>query len=78
MTLPWRIGELALLDGAMGTALIARGLPEGALPDSWVVERPGEVARVHARHAAAGSEGEPSRLVHPCVGGDHRERATNA
>lgn len=55
MTLPWRIGELALLDGAMGTALIARGLPEGALPESWVVERPGEVARVHARHAAGGA-----------------------
>jgi 5-methyltetrahydrofolate--homocysteine methyltransferase len=44
-----------LLDGAMGTALLARGLPAGALPEEWALERPGEVASVHAAHAAAGA-----------------------
>lgn len=45
-----------LLDGAMGTALVARGLAAGALPEEWVLERPDEVAAVHGAHAAAGAE----------------------
>jgi 5-methyltetrahydrofolate--homocysteine methyltransferase len=44
-----------LLDGAMGTALQAAGLPAGALPEEWVLARPAEVAAVHAAHAAAGA-----------------------
>uniref|UniRef100_UPI001F567606 homocysteine S-methyltransferase family protein n=1 Tax=Anaeromyxobacter oryzisoli TaxID=2925408 RepID=UPI001F567606 len=44
-----------LLDGAMGTALLARGLPAGALPETWLRSRPEELARVHAEHAAAGA-----------------------
>lgn len=44
-----------LLDGGMGTALIARGLPAGALPEEWLRERPGEIAAIHAEHAAAGA-----------------------
>jgi len=54
--LPRRTGDCALLDGAMGTALLARGLPGGALPERWVVERPWEVARVHAQHSAGGAQ----------------------
>jgi 5-methyltetrahydrofolate--homocysteine methyltransferase len=46
----------ALLDAAMGTALLARGLPGGALPEEWLLERPEEIAAVHAEHAAAGAE----------------------
>lgn len=45
-----------LLDGAMGTALLAAGLPQGALPEAWLLERPEAVAAVHAAHAAAGAE----------------------
>jgi 5-methyltetrahydrofolate--homocysteine methyltransferase len=44
-----------LLDGAMGTALIARGLAAGAFPEEWVLARPSDVAAVHAAHAAAGA-----------------------
>jgi 5-methyltetrahydrofolate--homocysteine methyltransferase len=44
-----------LLDGAMGTALIARGLPAGALPEEWLAARPHDIAAVHAEHAAAGA-----------------------
>jgi 5-methyltetrahydrofolate--homocysteine methyltransferase len=50
-----RGGAPVLLDGAMGTALHARGLPLDRLPESWVVERPAEVASVHAAHVAAGA-----------------------
>ena len=45
-----------VLDGAMGTALIAAGLPAGALPEAWLVERPEAIAAVHAAHAEAGAE----------------------
>lgn len=49
------LGGPTLLDGAMGTALIARGLPAGALPEEWIPSRPDEIAAVHAGHAAAGA-----------------------
>jgi 5-methyltetrahydrofolate--homocysteine methyltransferase len=50
-----RAGDATLLDGAMGTALLARGLPRSVLPERWVCERPWEVARVHAAHASVGA-----------------------
>jgi 5-methyltetrahydrofolate--homocysteine methyltransferase len=49
------VAEVILLDGAMGTALQAAGLPAGALPEEWVLARPAEVERIHAAHAAAGA-----------------------
>lgn len=45
-----------LLDGAMATALFARGLPAGELPEAWLLARPKEIRRIHAEHAAAGAE----------------------
>lgn len=49
-------GQRILLDGAMGTALLARGLPPGALPDAWLLARPEAIRAVHAEHAAAGAD----------------------
>ena len=46
-------GRLAA-DGAWGTELAARGLPAGAPPELWNVERPDEVRRVAASYVAAG------------------------
>ncbi len=46
----------ALLDGAMGTALLDRGLEPGAVPEEWILSRPEEIAAVHAAHAAAGAK----------------------
>ncbi len=45
-----------LLDAAMGSALIARGLARGRPPEAWNLERPEVVEAVHAHHLAAGSE----------------------
>ena len=56
MTLPPRSGHVLRLDGAMGTALFARGLSTDVPPEAWVAERPWEVAAVHAGHAAVGAE----------------------
>jgi 5-methyltetrahydrofolate--homocysteine methyltransferase len=45
-----------LLDGAMGTELIARGFRPGAPPEDWNASRPGDVAAIHAAYYAAGAD----------------------
>lgn len=45
-----------LLDGGMGTELIARGFPQGACPESWNVEKPEIVKQIHTSYFNAGSD----------------------
>ncbi|MCU1282671.1 MAG: Homocysteine S-methyltransferase, partial [bacterium] len=46
-----------LLDGAIGTELIARGLRvREESPEAWNLERPDQVRAVHAAYAAAGAD----------------------
>jgi len=45
-----------LLDGAMGTELMARGLAQGVAPELWNVERPEIVKDIHAAYFAAGAD----------------------
>ena len=46
-----------LLDGALGTELIARGLRvRQDCPESWNLDRPDEVRAIHLAYAAVGSE----------------------
>ena len=45
-----------LLDGAMGTELMARGLGLGVPPELWNEDRPDVVREVHAAYFAAGSD----------------------
>jgi len=45
-----------LFDGAMGTELMARGLPLGGVPELWNVERPEDVKSVHEAYFAAGTD----------------------
>lgn len=45
-----------LLDGALATALFARGLGRDVPADLWNVERPEEVGEVHDSHRRAGSQ----------------------
>jgi 5-methyltetrahydrofolate--homocysteine methyltransferase len=49
-------GPPLLLDGGLGTMLIARGLPAGAPPDAWTTARPEVLTEVHRAYVAAGSE----------------------
>ncbi len=49
-------GRTVLLDGGLGTELMARGLPQGSSPESWNAERPEAVSAVHADYFAAGSD----------------------
>lgn len=47
--------KTTLLDGGLGSLLIARGLAPGAAPESWVLSRPDDVRRAHGDYVAAGS-----------------------
>ena len=50
-----RLGkELLFFDGGMGTLLQAAGLPDGYLPDLWVLENPEAVKNVHRAYINAG------------------------
>ena len=51
-----RRGPCILLDGGLGTELIARGLPPGTPPDLWTLERSAEVLSVHREYVQAGSD----------------------
>jgi methionine synthase I (cobalamin-dependent) len=64
-----REGPPLLFDGGLGSMLIARGLPAGAAPETWVLERPAEVARAHRAYVEAGSE-----AVHTSTFGGNRTR----
>lgn len=67
-----RAGPAIILDGGMGTMLMARGLASGAAPEVWNVERSGDVEAVHREYVEAGSEAvhtntfgaTPMRLEH--------------
>ncbi|MGK2856931.1 MAG: homocysteine S-methyltransferase family protein [Thermoanaerobaculia bacterium] len=45
-----------VLDGGMGSALIARGLTPGTPPELWNLERGDAVTEVHRAYVAAGSD----------------------
>jgi len=45
-----------LFDGAMGTELLRAGLPQGACPELWNVDRPDAVREIHRSYFAAGSD----------------------
>jgi methionine synthase I (cobalamin-dependent) len=51
-----RAGEPLVLDGGFGTMLIAHGLPRGAPPDAWTLERPEVLESIHRAYVEAGSE----------------------
>lgn len=47
---------IVLLDGGMGTELIAHGFPQGACPESWNIEKPEIVQKIHKSYYDAGSD----------------------
>lgn len=64
-------GPPIVLDGGLGTAFIANGLPRGIPPDRWNLDRGDVVTAVHRAYVEAGSEavhantfgGNPIRLA---------------
>ncbi len=49
-------GEVLVADGATGTNLQQRGLEQGAPAETWVLERPAEIVRLHRDFVEAGAD----------------------
>ena len=47
---------ILLLDGAMGTQLMERGMKGGETPENWVLENPGDLASIHKAYFDAGAD----------------------
>jgi 5-methyltetrahydrofolate--homocysteine methyltransferase len=45
-----------LFDGGLGTELMRRGLPQGAAPETWNLDRPESLREIHAAYYAAGAD----------------------
>ncbi|MGN0852645.1 MAG: homocysteine S-methyltransferase family protein [Kiritimatiellia bacterium] len=48
--------RVLMLDGGMGTQLLARGLQPGEIPELWNLTHPADVQAVHAAYLASGSD----------------------
>lgn len=48
--------KVVSLDGATGTELIKRGMPQGVSPELWALENPDAVNDIHNAYIAAGSD----------------------
>jgi 5-methyltetrahydrofolate--homocysteine methyltransferase len=48
--------KLLISDGATGTNLIQRGLPQGKTAEEWVLENPREILQLHRDFIVAGSD----------------------
>ncbi|MBE0461047.1 MAG: homocysteine S-methyltransferase family protein, partial [Candidatus Aminicenantes bacterium] len=48
--------RIILLDGGIGTELIRHGFPQGTCPESWNLERPELITKIHKRYFDAGSD----------------------
>jgi 5-methyltetrahydrofolate--homocysteine methyltransferase len=62
-------GRIIVADGAMGTMLLAAGLPAGMSPEAWLLENPDAVRGVHSAYVEAGSN-----LILSCTFGGTRVR----
>ncbi len=56
--------RLLVLDGATGTELAKRGMPQGVCPEKWVLENPQAIISTQGEYAGAGSD-----IVYSCTFG---------
>ncbi len=47
--------DILILDGAMGTQLIERGLKKGECPELWNIEKPEIIKEIHSNYFGAGA-----------------------
>ncbi len=62
-------GPPLLLDGALGSLLMQRGLPAGSPPEAWVLQNPQALSKTHQDYAEAGAE-----VLTTCTFGANRAR----
>lgn len=58
--------QIIMLDGATGTELSARGMPQGVCPEKWILENPSAIRDVQCAYEGAGSR----ILYAPTFGGN--------
>jgi 5-methyltetrahydrofolate--homocysteine methyltransferase len=63
--------RIIILDGATGTQLQARGMPEGVCPELWCIENPSCIQAVHEDYIRAGSD-----IIYTCTFGGNRFKLT--
>ncbi len=49
-------GNILLLDGAMGTQLILKGIKAGETSETWILSRPDDVSAIHKDYFDAGAD----------------------
>lgn len=59
--------RIVILDGATGTELQRRGMPEGVCPEQWVIEHPNVLKEIQREYINAGSD-----IVCTCTFGGNR------
>jgi len=59
--------KILVLDGATGTQLQKRGMPQGVCPEAWCLENPSVLEAVHVDYAQAGAD-----IVYSCTFGANR------
>ena len=58
-----------ILDGATGTELQKRGMPQGVCPEQWCADNPSVIQNVHQDYLNAGAE-----VIYSCTFGANREK----
>ena len=48
--------KIVILDGATGTELVKRGMPQGVCPELWILENPSAMIEIQQAYRAAGSD----------------------
>ena len=48
--------KVVLMDGGMGSMIIAAGMREGEIPETWAVKNPEKLIAIHAAYLEAGAE----------------------
>jgi 5-methyltetrahydrofolate--homocysteine methyltransferase len=51
-----KAGNKLVADGATGTNLLARGLPQGSTAENWVLDQPDQITRLHQDFLSAGAD----------------------
>ncbi|MDD3296937.1 MAG: homocysteine S-methyltransferase family protein [Candidatus Omnitrophica bacterium] len=60
---------VVILDGATGTELQKKGLPQGACPEKWCLENPAVISTIHSEYARAGAD-----IIYTCTFGANRPK----
>ncbi len=56
--------SIIILDGATGTELQKRGMPQGVCPEIWCIKNPEVIKTIHSDYALSGAD-----IIYSCTFG---------